>query len=204
MIKRSQYSTKKQHLHKQNSKSVGQIRIIGGQHRGRKLPVHQLEGLRPTTDRVKETLFNWIQFDIRGAHCLDLFAGSGSLGFEALSRFAQKVTFVEKDKMIVEQLTTNVATLKIDNAKVVHQDALCFLDSSSQQFDIVFLDPPFRKNLLPSVIHKLEQQHLLAANALIYVESEREFQLSTIPSNWHLDKEKTAGQVTYRLFRKGE
>lgn len=204
MIKRGRYSATKKPANKKNSASMGQIRIIGGKNRGRKLPVHDSEGLRPTTDRVKETLFNWLQADIRDANCLDLFAGSGSLGFEAISRFAQQVTFVEKEKRITQQLKENITTLQANNALVVNQDALTFLEQSDQQFDLVFLDPPFRQQLLASVVEKLEGNNLLADNAIIYLEAEKELSLPNIPPTWILDREKTAGQVTFKLYRRKE
>lgn len=204
MIKRGRYSATKKPANKRNSGSIGQIRIIGGKNRGRKLPVHDSQGLRPTTDRVKETLFNWLQADIRDANCLDLFAGSGSLGFEAVSRFANKVTFVEKEKKIAQQLKENITTLKADNTHVINQNALAFLDQSNEKFDIVFLDPPFRQELLVSVIEKLETNNLLTDNAIIYLEAEKELNLSEIPPTWILDKEKTAGQVSFKLYRRKE
>jgi len=139
-------------------KSSGKIRIIAGKYKGRKLPVLMAEGLRPTTDRVKETVFNWLMPYISQANCLDCFAGSGSLGFEALSRGADQVTLVELNRSAVKQLLDNKALLKADNLTVIHSDALVFLkedflkpssaSSDSKPFDLVFLDPPFRQQLV--------------------------------------------------------
>ena len=129
----------------QKSNQTGVVRIIAGKHRGRKLPVLLAEGLRPTTDRVKETVFNWLMHDVLDSHCLDCFAGAGSLGFEALSRGAESVTLVEKQANIARQLKSNIALLKAENAQVIQQDCLSFLSHSQQKFDLVFIDPPFKK-----------------------------------------------------------
>ncbi|RJG37556.1 16S rRNA (guanine(966)-N(2))-methyltransferase RsmD [Motilimonas pumila] len=184
-----------------NSQKDGQIRIISGQWRGRKLPVKDVLGLRPTTDRVKETVFNWLNMYLRDANCLDCFAGSGSLGLEALSRYASYVTLIEKDKVAAKQLEVNLATLKSSQAKVYQQDCLQFLDKVGDQgIDIAFVDPPFRQNLLADCCNKLEQNQWLKEDALIYVEKETELTTAQLPTNWELLKEKTAGQVTYQLF----
>lgn len=181
----------------------GQVRIIGGRWRSRKLPVHDIEGLRPTTDRVKETVFNWLAPYIDGAHCLDLFAGSGGLSFEALSRFAGSALLLEKDRTAAGQLTQNLATLKCDNARVKNTDSLTFLAGpASRQFDIVFIDPPFRKNLLEQSCQLLEQQGWLNENALIYIEMESELAHVDLPANWQCLREKNAGQVTYSLWQR--
>ena len=134
---------------RKNAVASGQIRIIGGLWRGRKLPVLNSEGLRPTTDRIKETLFNWLMFDVNERRCLDLFAGSGSLGFEALSRGASQVVMVEKDHQVAQQLSQNLARLPQAPATVVNTDAMRYLASSATPFDLVFLDPPFHQE--PSV-----------------------------------------------------
>lgn len=178
----------------------GFIRIIGGKYRGRKLPVKDVEGLRPTTDRVKETLFNWLMNDVRDSTVLDCFAGSGGLGFEALSRFARSVTFLEKDKIAFEQLQKNIQTINTADARAIHTDTLLWLAKSTpEQFNLVLIDPPFRKGFAQPVCEHLEQQQWLADDALIYIEVEQELTLS-VPSNWELLKEKTAGQVSYRLY----
>ncbi|MGG4606702.1 16S rRNA (guanine(966)-N(2))-methyltransferase [Providencia sp. Me31A] len=182
------------------SAPLGQIRIIGGKWRGRKLPVRDSEGLRPTTDRIKETLFNWLMPIIRDARCLDCFAGSGALGFEALSRFAENVTFIELDKQNAQLLTENKTRLQADNAVIIHHNSLAVLGQAGQPFDVVFIDPPFRKGLLHETIELLEKNQWLANESWIYVESEAESPLTDIPANWQLHREKIAGQVAYRLF----
>jgi 16S rRNA (guanine966-N2)-methyltransferase len=185
------------------STSTGTIRLISGQWRGRKLPVLNAEGLRPTTDRVKETLFNWLAADIRDSRCLDVFSGSGSLGFEALSRYAQYVMMIEKEPVSARQLQKNLETLSCQAADVMCQDALSVLAQPCRHpFDIVFLDPPFRKDLLPAAIGLLEAQGWLSDQALIYIECEREITSLTVPETWHLSKEKAAGQVCYQLYER--
>lgn len=184
-----------------NSQKDGQIRIISGQWRGRKLPVKDVAGLRPTTDRVKETVFNWLNMYLRDANCLDCFAGSGSLGFEALSRYAAQVTLIEKDKVAAKQLQANLSALQSTQAEVHHQDCLQYLTGTgNQSIDIAFVDPPFRLGLLADCCQKLEQNQWLTEDALIYVEKETELTEVKLPANWELLKEKTAGQVTYQLF----
>lgn len=185
---------------KVNKTPKGSIRIIAGKYRGRKLPVLDAQGLRPTTDRVKETVFNWLMPYINAANCLDCFAGSGSLGVEALSRGAQHATFLELNKQAAAQLNTNLQRLKENNAKVINTNSLNYLNKATQQFDLVFIDPPFRQNLALETINKLNQGWL-AEKALIYVEVEGEAQLNSLPNNWQLLKEKTAGQVVYRLYQ---
>lgn len=180
----------------------GFIRLISGQWKGRKLPVRDVVGLRPTTDRVKETLFNWLAADIRGSRCLDLFAGSGSLGFEALSRYAAYVMMVEMDKGAAAQLTSNLALLQSSQARIVNRDAMALLAEPADPFDIIFLDPPFRRDLLESACARLERGGWLAPEALIYLERESEGEAPTLPANWQLLKDKQAGQVRYQLYQR--
>ncbi|ELD1800301.1 16S rRNA (guanine(966)-N(2))-methyltransferase RsmD [Vibrio fluvialis] len=180
----------------------GQVRIISGLWRGRKLSVHDAEGLRPTTDRVKETLFNWLAQDIPHAKCLDLFAGSGGLGFESASRQADKVTMLEMNPQAFAQLKTNIAALKASNIEAVNTDTLAYLKQPGQAYDVVFIDPPFRQGLLQETVLLLEQNGWLAANAMIYIESEKELPLTELPESWQLYREKLAGQVCYRLFER--
>jgi len=179
----------------------GSIRIIAGKHRGRKLPVLMADGLRPTTDRVKETVFNWLMPYIHDANCLDCFAGAGSLGFEALSRGAAYVQLVELNKAAAKQLSTNKQLLNADNVLVSNTNVLDFLKTQApQSFDLIFIDPPFRQNLVTQICELLENSWL-AEQALIYVEMEAEGE-QKIPNNWQLLKEKIAGQVAYRLFQR--
>lgn len=182
----------------------GFIRLISGKWRGKKLPVKDVEGLRPTTDRTKETLFNWLMHDINDAHCLDCFSGSGSLAFEALSRFASNVTMLEKDKGVAQQLQQNLAVLQAQNATVVEGDSLNYLSNkATQQYNVVFIDPPFNKGLLQPCCEALQENGYLAEDALIYVEREVELTNVTLPASWNLLKEKSTGQVIYQLYRQG-
>ncbi|MFY8274354.1 16S rRNA (guanine(966)-N(2))-methyltransferase RsmD [Pseudoalteromonas sp. SSDWG2] len=181
----------------------GQIRIIGGQHRGRKLPVHDVTGLRPTTDRVKETVFNWLMMDVRDANVLDCFAGAGSLGFEALSRFAAKATLIELDNTAAKQLEENAQLLKLSNVDIINTNAITFVQQMAQQsFDLVFVDPPFNQNLSTPCCEALEENNWLSEQALVYVEVESDNQDFSAPANWQLFKEKVAGQVWCRLYRR--
>ncbi len=188
---------KKQHNKKPQA---GSIRIIAGKHRGRKLPVLLAEGLRPTTDRVKETVFNWLMPYIHKAYCLDCYAGAGSLGFEALSRGAEQVTLIELNKAAAKQLQANKTLLKVDNLTVKQSDVLAFLRNKPEQsFDVVFIDPPFRQNFVAQTAQLLTQGWL-SKQALIYVETEAESE-QLLPDSWQLLKEKIAGQVAYRLYQ---
>ena len=189
-------------LKKQSDKNTktGHIRIIAGQHRGRKLPVLIADGLRPTTDRVKETVFNWLMPYVQDANCLDCFAGSGGLGFEAMSRGAESLTLVELNKAAAQQLKDNKALLIIDNIQVVQQNALDFLQTNQQSFSLVFIDPPFRKGLAQQAVELLSIKGL-DEDALIYVEMEADTNAQVMPSHWQLLKEKVAGQVVYRLYQ---
>jgi 16S rRNA (guanine966-N2)-methyltransferase len=189
-------------MKKPTSGGSGQIRIIGGQWRGRKLPVPDSPGLRPTTDRVRETLFNWLAPSMVDARCLDLFAGSGALGLEALSRYAASATLLEMERHVAQQLQKNLATLNATQGKVVNTNTLTFLAQNGTPHDVVFVDPPFRKGLLEETLNLLETNGWLANNALIYVESEVENGLPPVPASWDLHREKIAGQVAYRLYHR--
>ena len=189
--------------HEKSKKSIkkGFIRLISGKWRGKKLPVTDKEGLRPTTDRTKETLFNWLMHDIRDANCLDCFSGSGNLAFEALSRFAKNALLLERDKQVAQQLRENLSTLKVDNATIIETDSINYLQqTATQQFDLVFVDPPFNKDLVSPCCLALEKNDYLATNALIYIEMEIGIHSVDLPNNWQLLKEKSTGQVTYQLY----
>jgi 16S rRNA (guanine966-N2)-methyltransferase len=175
------------------------LRIIGGEWRGRKLRFADGEGLRPTTDRVRETLFNWLQPITAGARCLDLFSGSGALGLEALSRGASEVVFVDTNPKAIAALKENLQLLKADNAEVIRGDALSYLQQRPAAFDIVFLDPPFRKDLLQPVLQLLASDDLLSAGARIYIELESELGDPELPDGWEMLRSKRAGQVAYHL-----
>lgn len=182
-----------------NSKS-GQIRIIGGRWRGRKLAVADLPGLRPTTDRVKETLFNWLQFDLQQARILDAFAGTGSLGLEALSRGASHVTFVEKSLQAAKQLQANLELLQAQpNSLVITADALQALQAGTAQYDVIFLDPPFGQNLLQPCLQTIEERQLTKPGSFVYIETEKDLNYAA-PAHWTLHREKLAGQVLSRLY----
>jgi RNA methyltransferase, rsmD family len=188
---------------KQTSKAMGEVRVIAGLWRGRKLPVLNAEGLRPTTDRVKETLFNWLMMDVANARCLDCFAGSGSLGIEALSRQAQAVVFLEKFATAAQQLKKNLASLKTDKGTVINTDTLAYLaqKNNDNPFDIIFIDPPFHHQFVPQILPLLQQNNWLAENALIYVETEKNHPPLPLAENWQIIKEKSAGMVTSRLIQ---
>lgn len=180
-----------------------QLRIIGGQWRGRKLDFPAIDAIRPTPNRVRETLFNWLRNLISGSHCLDLFAGSGALALEALSRGAASAVMVEKDNTAVQQLHTHLVTLGTDKARIVHADALAYLRRTPEQrVDIVFLDPPFAQDLLSPCIKLLEQQGWLADNAWIYLEAEKDHGDLPLPANWSLHRSKCVGEVTSHLVKR--
>ncbi len=186
--------------------SVSQLRIIGGTLRGRKLAIADLPGLRPTTDRVRETLFNWLQFEIAGQRCLDLFAGTGALGFEALSRGANEVVLFEQQRQAAQLLRQHAQDLNpqcTGTLSVAQVDTLQSLKTEAPApFAIVFVDPPFRSDLAAPSCELLQQNGYVAEGSWVYVETEKEWPLQ-VPENWQLEREKVAGQVCYRLFLVG-
>lgn len=176
------------------------VRIIAGRWRGRKLPVANVEGLRPTGDRIRETLFNWLMGDIAGARVLDLFSGAGSLGLESLSRGASELSMVERHPHAAKQLRENLKTLGAESARVIESDAINWLEqNAAQPYDLVFIDPPFSQDLWQASFDKLEAGGYLHSGSAIYVECERNHPLST-PPNWHLHRDKNAGNVSFRLY----
>jgi len=187
---------------KSHTKNSGKLRIIGGTWRSRLLPVIEQEGLRPTTDRVRETLFNWLQADLPGARCLDMFAGSGALGFEAASRGAKQVLMLEQSAAACEVLQQNINTLPAPQIDCIQVDALQWLPIQSQVFDVVFIDPPYASQLLAKVCSLLETHSLLVDNALIYVEQSSKQVLPALPTNWQILKQKKAGQIGYYLLKR--
>ncbi|CAG7857156.1 hypothetical protein MCAMS1_01888 [biofilm metagenome] len=179
-----------------------QIKIIGGEWRSRQISFYDIPGLRPTPARVRETLFNWLQYDIPGSRCLDLYAGSGALGFEAASRGAKAVVQIEQDADACRALHENANKLNATQINIINRDVFRFLaENNSEPFDIVFLDPPFGLNLVAQTCQWLEDKEWLNQQAQIYVESGsgNKF-VETMPVNWRLMKSKTAGEVSYHLF----
>jgi 16S rRNA (guanine966-N2)-methyltransferase len=184
------------------SKPRNQLRIIGGHWRGRKLPFADVPGLRPTPDRVRETLFNWLAPVIAGSRCLDLFAGSGALGLEALSRGASQVVLVDHHTAVIKQLHANLALLQNTVAEAIKAEALHYLKGPALVFDIVFLDPPYQAELLPECIERLEQGGWLSPRAWIYLEASSTTGLPPLPPSWILYRSKTAGEVGYHLVQR--
>jgi len=180
----------------------GRIRIIGGSLRNSRLNVPDLPGLRPTAERVRETLFNWLASSIAGARCLDLCAGTGALGIEALSRGAASVQFVERDARAVQALRDNLTRLKTSTGQVAAADAGLFLQRMPQAQDLVFLDPPFALELWATLAQQLERGGWLTAQAWIYVESPRAG-MPALPPNWRLHRAGHAGEVRFALYRRG-
>jgi 16S rRNA (guanine966-N2)-methyltransferase len=179
----------------------GRIRIIGGNLRNSRLQVPDLPGLRPTPERVRETLFNWLAPMIEGARCLDLCAGTGALGIEACSRGAACVQFVERDARATQVLRENLARLKVDVGQVALLDASRFLQGAAQPCDLVFLDPPFALDLWTVLARQLEQGGWLLPQALVYVESPAHG-VPDLPANWQLHREARAGEVRFALYRR--
>ena len=175
------------------------VRIIGGDWRGRKLEFPStVQQLRPTPARIRETLFNWLSPDINGARCLDLYAGSGALGVEALSRGASEVVFVESDIVSTRLLQQNMSRLG-SKSKVYTMDARRFVRQIGGKWDIVFLDPPYRHGMLKQILRLLHDHDCLAKQALVYIESERELDDLQLPPGWIFLKQKKAGQIKYYL-----
>ncbi|MGC2033455.1 MAG: 16S rRNA (guanine(966)-N(2))-methyltransferase RsmD [Steroidobacteraceae bacterium] len=184
------------------SGSRNSVRIIGGGWRGRRVSFPDIPGLRPTPDRVRETLFNWLQERVAGARCLDLFAGSGALGLEALSRGAKELVFVEQAvaaaRALQEQLIRFGGQAR---AHVAEMGAARYLRSVPQAFDIVFLDPPFGRDALAEYVPMLDEGQWLKPGALVYLENEKKAGVPPLPAHWQLLKSKSAGEVGYHLAR---
>lgn len=177
--------------------SKGRIRIIGGEFRGRRIAVPDRAELRPTPDRVRETLFNWLGQRLEGRACLDLFAGTGALGFEAASRGAARVVMVEHDRAVLEALKATKAAIGASVVEIVCDDAFAYLARTAERFDVVFLDPPFRQNALPALLGALPAR--LAPGARVYVEAAQPFEPD--PS-WRELKRARAGHVSYQLLER--
>ncbi|GJM04709.1 MAG: ribosomal RNA small subunit methyltransferase D [marine bacterium B5-7] len=178
-------------------RAVGKVRIIAGKWRGRKLDVINSPGLRPTPDRVRETLFNWLQQDIVGARCLDLFAGTGALAFEALSRGAAEVFMIESNPKIVETLKLHAETLGSAGHTIQLADAISWLKQGINGFDIIFLDPPFGEGYIEQCCVAISEESLLKPKGLVYIESEKKLAL---PNGWEIRKQTKAGNVQSMLI----
>ena len=192
------------------SKPSGVVRIISGRFRGRKLPVLDVQGLRPTTDKNKEMVFSWLMAYTSDARCLDAFAGSGGLGFEALSRYAKSCTFIELDKNVAKNLAANIQLLGLtaQQAKIIQGntidtlETLNKLDNVDQPYELIFLDPPFHQNLLPQTIKRLVEKNLLAIDGIIYIECEAQGMTYSVPENWQMIKEKRSAQILARVYQR--
>ena len=186
---------------KQSARSKsGRLRIVAGNWRSRLLDIADVEGLRPTSERIRETLFNWLAPTLHGSRCLDLYAGTGALGLEALSRGAAEAVFVERSPVAARQLQKNIDLLEASGARVVTQGALDYLKrDASRRFDLVFLDPPFADDLLEETCRLLAARQLLARGAQVYLEQDRAKPEPRLPDNWSIKKNKTAGNVRYML-----
>lgn len=189
-------------MKKSLSSFKGNLRIIGGKWRGRKIFITNSSSIRPTTNRLRETLFNWLSPIIDGANCIDCFAGSGALGLEALSRHASSLIFLEKDHIISAQLIKNIKLLQAKKARVICIDSLSWLSMSEILFDIVFIDPPFYQNIINKIVILLEKYHHLAPEAWIYIETENNKSIFNIPPNWCLYREKITKRIICRLYQR--
>jgi 16S rRNA (guanine966-N2)-methyltransferase len=178
-----------------------QLRIIAGVWRGRKLVFAPVAGLRPTPDRVRETLFNWLGLSVHGACCLDLFAGSGALGLEAASRGAAAVVLVDADPLIARTLKEQVRMLDARQVHIVQAACERYLQGPAEPFDLVFLDPPYRQGALAGCMELLERRGWLAPDAWIYLEAERGLE-PRLPASWKPYRSKSSGQVGYHLVRR--
>jgi len=189
--------------HKSNKTQSGRLRIVAGNWRSRLLDIADVPGLRPTSERIRETLFNWLTPHIHGARCLDLFAGTGALGLEALSRGAKSVVFVENAALAVSTLNANIKVLDAAAATVREMDARQYLKAPpDEKFDLVFLDPPFAADLTGELCRLLEDSEVLSERCLIYVEQDRSRAETALPEAWQIVKNKTAGNVRYMLAQR--
>jgi 16S rRNA (guanine966-N2)-methyltransferase len=209
MPRRRPSTSRKPAKHSPNSvkPAPSTLRIIGGEWRSRKLAFHPAEGLRPTLDRVRETLFNWLSPYIEGAHCLDLFSGSGALTLEALSRGAAFVHINELNPDVRNTLRSQLELVSCDPSRYQltgFNGETPPMDSLSERFDILFLDPPFRKELLESCCQTLEALSIFKPRSWIYLESEQPLEQLALPNNWQLIKQKKAGQTHYGLVERIE
>lgn len=176
------------------------VRIIAGCWKGRKIPVIKKESVRPTPNRVRETVFNWLQDSLPGSRCLDLFAGSGVLGIESVSRGAAYAAIVDLDSEVVELLKSQLELLETDVVDLICGDSIDYIFNTEQQFDIVFLDPPFQKFDLNKLLDQVESANILKPHAMIYMECLRGHLPQKLPSNWKWRRQSRASQVAYGLI----
>ena len=177
------------------------MRIIGGEWRGRRIEFADTADLRPTPDRVRETLFNWLQGKVAASRCLDLYAGSGALGIEALSRGAASVVFVDSAAAAIRQIEKTLARLDGNRARLVTGDAGRFLRTERQSYDIIFLDPPFSRSTLADDCRAIDEQGLLAPGGVVYLEGPAADGVPDLPAGWEILRSKAAGEVGYHLIR---
>lgn len=190
---------------KQENSRPGRLRIVAGNWRSRRLDIADVAGLRPTSERIRETLFNWLTTRIHGTSCLDLFAGTGVLGLEALSRGARRAVFVERSAVAAATLRTNIEKLQAEGTEVRRMNALDFLQGEpTERFDLVFLDPPFAADSMNELLGLLDERRWLASGARIYTEQDRANPAPALPSGWQVLKDKTAGRVRYMLIAPGD
>ena len=178
------------------------LRIIGGEWRGRKIHFPAVQAIRPTPDRVRETVFNWLQGVMPGSRCLDLYAGSGALGLEALSRGAREVVFVDVEPAVVRHIGDTLRNLGCDRGQTVRADAAGYLAQPATPFDVIFLDPPFAAPVLPDSCQRIQSGGWLKEGGLVYIESPAAAGEPELPSGWTLLKSKRAGEVGYHLARR--
>ena len=178
---------------------TNQVRINAGVWRSRLLKFPDVEGLRPTPERVRQTVFNWLGQDLTGKTCLDLFSGTGAFGFEALSRNAKNVVMVENSVLAYQSLMQNQQLLDAKNSHILRQDVLAFLSQNTQLFDVVFCDPPYHKAWLEKILPSLNQH--LSPSGLLYIEAEFSLELRDLLSGWQLVKQNKAGNVYYHLLK---
>jgi 16S rRNA (guanine(966)-N(2))-methyltransferase RsmD len=179
-----------------SKQAQNQVRINAGVWRSRLLKFPDAEGLRPTPERVRQTVFNWLGQEMTGKTCLDLFAGTGAFGFEALSRNAREVVMVERSRTAYQSLVQNKTLLMAEHAQILHQDAMQYLLQTQQQFDVIFCDPPYQKGWVEQVLPHLPK--CLKANGVVYVEAE--FAIAPT-AHWEVFKQSKAGNVYYHLLK---
>jgi 16S rRNA (guanine966-N2)-methyltransferase len=180
----------------------GRLRIVAGKWRSRLLPIVDVEGLRPTPERIRETVFNWLSSEISGSHCLDPFAGTGALAFEALSRGAASATLIDKSARVSDALKSSAVLLDADNARILCADGLSFIQQkASRRFDIVFLDPPFAEDIVEECCRLLQSNGWLTDRAAVYIEQRQGRPEPALPTGWTIDKDNKAGNVRYMLAR---